>query len=64
VSDVTCGEDASQVRTGHSPRAMATLRNLATGIHKPAGAGNIAAACDSHCRDTTHTLTTLGLIQA
>lgn len=31
VRDVTFGEDASRVRTGSAPRAMASLRNLAIG---------------------------------
>ncbi|WP_327745767.1 hypothetical protein OHO28_08510 [Streptomyces europaeiscabiei] len=38
VRDVTFAEDASRVRTGTAPRAMATLRNLAIGlIARPAG---------------------------
>ena len=32
IRDVTFAEDASQVRTGTAPRAMASLRNLAIGI--------------------------------
>ena len=37
-------EDISQIRTGHGPAVMATLRNLAISIHRRAGATNIAAA--------------------
>jgi hypothetical protein len=40
---------------------MATLRNLAIAILKPAGHTSIAAACRHHSRDATRTLTTLGL---
>jgi hypothetical protein len=40
---------------------MATLRNLAIAILKPAGHPSIAAACRHHARDATRTLTTLGL---
>jgi hypothetical protein len=40
---------------------MATLRNLAIGILKPAGHTSIAAACRHHARDATRTLETLGL---
>ncbi len=44
VRDVTLGEDASQIRTGHGPAVMATLRNLAISVHRRHGATNIAAA--------------------
>jgi hypothetical protein len=64
IRDVTYGEDSSQVRTGNGPQVMAALRNLATAIHKLAGARNIAAACRSCCRDAARTLTTIGLIPA
>ncbi len=45
VRDVTYGEDLSQIRTGHGPVVMATLRNLAISLLRKAGATNIAAAC-------------------
>ncbi len=45
VRDVTFTEDLSQIRTGHGPAVMATLRNLAISLHRKAGATNIAAAC-------------------
>jgi predicted transposase YbfD/YdcC len=64
IRDVTYGEDSSQVRTGNGPQVMAALRNLATAIHKLAGARNIAAACRSCCRDAARALTTIGLIPA
>jgi predicted transposase YbfD/YdcC len=44
VRDVTFGEDASQVRTGHAPMVMATLRNVAIGLHRHASRGSVAAA--------------------
>ena len=44
VRDVTFAEDLSQIRTGHAPQVMATLRNLAISLHRLAGATNIAAA--------------------
>ncbi|MBQ0951345.1 transposase [Streptomyces sp. RK76] len=37
VRDGTFGEDASRVRTGTAPRALATLRNLAVGLMCQAG---------------------------
>lgn len=45
VRDVTFDEDRSQIRTGHGPAIMATLRNLAISLHRAAGATNIAQAC-------------------
>jgi predicted transposase YbfD/YdcC len=44
VRDVTYAEDASRVRTGNTPRVMATLRNIAIGLARQAGHTNIAAA--------------------
>lgn len=45
IRDVSFAEDLSQIRTGHGPAVMATLRNLAISLHRKAGAINIAAAC-------------------
>ncbi|WP_240797571.1 ISAs1 family transposase [Streptomyces sp. F001] len=42
IRDVTFAEDACTVHAGTSPRAMATLRNLAIGVLKTLGADNIA----------------------
>jgi hypothetical protein len=44
VRDTTFGEDASQVRTGTAPRAMASLGNLVIGILRARGERNLAAA--------------------
>jgi hypothetical protein len=44
VRDVTFAEDHSQIRTGHGPAVMASLRNLAISVHRRHGATNIAAA--------------------
>ncbi|WP_210594342.1 hypothetical protein [Streptomyces sp. GESEQ-35] len=48
VRDVTYREDASGVRTGTAPRAMATLRNLAIALIRQAGWKSIAAAADRY----------------
>jgi predicted transposase YbfD/YdcC len=48
VRDVIYAEDLSQVRTGHAPQVMASLRNFAISAHRLAGASNIAAAL-RHC---------------
>jgi len=48
VRDTTFDEDASQVRTGTAPQAMATLRNIAIGLIRTRhGQRNIAAATRS-----------------
>ncbi|MGW0886332.1 ISAs1 family transposase [Streptomyces sp. NPDC002671] len=61
VRDVTFAEDASRVRTGNAPRAMAGLRNLAIGALRLTGYDNIAAALRHHARDATRPLTALGI---
>ena len=42
--DVTSREDLSQVRTGTTPRVLATIRNLAISTFRLAGRANIAHA--------------------
>ena len=53
VRDVTFDEDRSQVRRGGAAHAMASLRNLAIGLLRLAGAKNIAAAL-RHCAAKLH----------
>ncbi len=43
VRDVTLGEDASRIRKGSAPQAMAAVRNLVLNILRRAGVKNIAA---------------------
>ncbi|MFF0057832.1 ISAs1 family transposase [Streptomyces microflavus] len=61
VRDTTFAEDASQLRTGNAPRAMATWRNLAIGALRLGGVRNIAAALRHNARDARRPLTILGL---
>ncbi|MEU0213374.1 ISAs1 family transposase [Streptomyces canus] len=61
VRDVTYGEDASRVRTGAAPRAMATMRNLAIGLMRQAGWTNIAAATDHYRSRPEHATAMLHL---
>jgi predicted transposase YbfD/YdcC len=61
IRDVTFAEDASQVRTGTAPRAMASLRNLAIGILRAHGDRNTAAALPRNGRDATRVLPLLGI---
>jgi predicted transposase YbfD/YdcC len=61
LRDTTFAEDASQVRTGTAPRAMASLRNLAIGMLRQHGHHNIAAALRRNARDATRVLPLLGI---
>jgi predicted transposase YbfD/YdcC len=51
VRDVTYDEDRSQIRAGHAPQVMASLRNTAISLLRLAGHTNIAAGCRHHARD-------------
>ena len=64
VRDVTFAEDASQIRAGTIPRAMASLRNLVIGILRRQGHRNIAAALRRNARDATRVLPLLGITRA
>jgi Transposase DDE domain len=55
VRDVTFDEDRSQVRTGHGPQVMATLRNLAISLLRLGGHDNIARGVRWTGRDRTGT---------
>ncbi|MEU7436139.1 hypothetical protein AB0B07_35690 [Streptomyces sioyaensis] len=61
VRDRTFREDDSKVRTGHLPRTMAGLRNLAISIFRQNGQTNIAAALRHTSRDHHRPLAVLGL---
>ncbi|MDQ0578107.1 transposase [Streptomyces rishiriensis] len=61
VRDTTFAEDASQLRTGNAPRAMATWRNLAIGALRMAGVRNIAASLRRNARDPRRPLARVGL---
>jgi predicted transposase YbfD/YdcC len=61
VRDTTFAKDASQARTGTTPRVMASLRNLAIGILRAHGHRNIAAALRRNARHATRVLPLLGI---
>ncbi|WP_225860530.1 hypothetical protein [Streptomyces triticiradicis] len=70
VRDVTFIEDAppasdrgtpTRLRTGNTPRAMATCRNLAIGALRPTGARTIASGLRRAARDQTRSLALLHL---
>ena len=56
VRDVTYREDASRLRTGTAPRAMASLRNLAISALRQTGHTNIAAGLRHMARNPTRPL--------
>jgi hypothetical protein len=61
VRDTTFAEYASQIRTGHGPANMATLRNLAGSTSRDAGHGSIAAGLRQAPYPLAHPLDLLGL---
>jgi hypothetical protein len=62
VRDRTFREDDSRIRTAHLPHVMASLRNLAIGVHRQGGGTNIAAALRHAARDYHRPPSALGLI--
>jgi predicted transposase YbfD/YdcC len=59
--DVTLGEDASRVRTGSAPRAMASLRSLAIGVLTLFNWDNIKAGLEWAAANITRPISMLGL---
>jgi len=57
VRDVSFDEDRSRVRTGQTPRVMASLRNAVIGILRLAGWNNIAAALRHHSYNPERAIT-------
>ena len=62
VRDVTMGEDASRVRHGSAPQALAGLRNAAIGLLRLLGEPNIAAALRENLYHVRDLLTKLGVL--
>ncbi|MFJ1700134.1 hypothetical protein ACIO6T_22020 [Streptomyces sp. NPDC087532] len=50
VRDRTFREDGSEIRTGHLPRTMASLRNLAISTFRQDGETDVAASDGGHTR--------------
>ena len=46
--DVTLGEDAAQVRSGHAPQALSAVRNTVIGLLRHHHVANLAAALRTH----------------
>jgi hypothetical protein len=61
VRDVTLGEDASRIRKGSGPQVMAALRNLAIGLLRSTGTGNIAGGMRRNAARVGELFTKLGI---
>jgi len=64
IRDVTFREDASRIRTGSTPRVMATLRNAVVSLLRIHDTVNIAAALRYNARKTRRILKLLQLLPA
>lgn len=60
VRDVTFDEDRSQIRTGHGPRVMATLRNVAISLLRLKGHSEVPRAMRLLSADRSQILTLIG----
>jgi predicted transposase YbfD/YdcC len=63
VRDVTMGEDASRVRKGSGPQAMAAVRNATIGFLRLTGATNIAEALRRNASRVGELFTKLGILK-
>jgi hypothetical protein len=61
VRDVTCGEDASQIRCGQGPAVFAAVRNTALGLTRLARQTNVAAAQRRYAMYPWEALALLGI---
>jgi predicted transposase YbfD/YdcC len=62
VRDVTLGEDACQVHTGHAAHALATLRNALLSLMRWKGWANIAAAIRYYAASVLRSLELIGAV--
>jgi predicted transposase YbfD/YdcC len=62
IRDVTFREDASRIRTGNTPRVMATLRNVVVSLLRIHDTTNIAAALRYNARKNRRILKLLELL--
>lgn len=62
VRDVTLGEDASRIRAGSAPQAIAAVRNLVLNVLLQAGAKNIAAGVRRFSWHLNQAAAVLGLL--
>ena len=63
VRDVTLGEDASRVRTGHAPQILAGIRNAAISFLRRTGVTNIAARLRHFAYRVDDLLAALGIVK-
>jgi predicted transposase YbfD/YdcC len=63
VRDMTLGEDASQIRKGHAPQVLASLRNGILTCLRAEGVTNVAAALRKHAYQVHRLLAKLGIVK-
>lgn len=63
VRDVSLGEDGGRIRKGSGPKVMAAMRDLAIGLMRSAGAGNIAEAMRRNAARVGELFTKLGIFK-
>ena len=61
VRDVTMGEDAHQMYTGHAPQVLAAIRNALLNLLRAAGWTNMAAALRHYSASVNNALHFLGV---
>ncbi|MET7952175.1 ISAs1 family transposase [Micromonospora sp. NPDC005324] len=61
IRDTTYCEDASRLRTGNAPRALATLRNTAISLLRLTGVSAIAPALEKNSRNPRRSLQIPGI---
>ena len=64
VRDVTMGEDACQVHTGHAAHALAAFRNAILSLFRWKGWTNIAAAIRHYAASVFRALELIGAVPA
>ncbi len=64
VRDVTMGEDACQVHTGHAAHALAALRNAILSLFRGKGWTNIAAAIRHYAVSVSRSLELIGVVSS
>jgi len=63
IRDVTLGEDASRIHTGHAPQTLAGLRNGLLTYLRSEGITNVAAALRKNAYQVHRLLAKLGIVK-
>lgn len=63
IRDVTMGEDACRIRTGHAPQVLASIRNAVITALRASGVTNIASALRKNACQVVPLLAKLGIVK-